>query len=278
MPSPRPSPGRARPCAGGRVARRRRARRLPRGSAAPAAPGAAAGVPQAPGCATRPASSRRRPSPSRPSRRSRRRLPRRPGLGAAGVRRSRPRPRPVLEPHRRLPHPQAQGVALPDARAGPRRAGGGLARQRGAEDAAQGNHAAADGAFAKHKEPYAALNPNVRVTYRPDPFPAKPLTRLLEEVLATVKGVYKDAKVTGKPAAPSWPGTRPPRRGSSTRSRRRRSPRGRGAARRRAQGTRLLHHRDDRPAVGPQPVRGRVRRGPRQHPDGVTAQTTSRMV
>jgi hypothetical protein len=56
-------------------------------------------------------------------------------------------------------------------------------------------------AFAKHKEPYAALNPNVRVTYRPDPFPEKPLTRLLDEVIATAKGFSKDARITGKPAA-----------------------------------------------------------------------------
>jgi hypothetical protein len=56
-------------------------------------------------------------------------------------------------------------------------------------------------AFAKHKEPHAAMNPNVRVTYRPDPFPEKPLVKALDESLAIAKGFVKDFKVIGKPTA-----------------------------------------------------------------------------
>jgi hypothetical protein len=55
-------------------------------------------------------------------------------------------------------------------------------------------------AFAKYAEPHAALNPTVRVTYRPDPFPAKPLVKMMEEVVASAKGIQADLKITGKPA------------------------------------------------------------------------------
>jgi hypothetical protein len=54
-------------------------------------------------------------------------------------------------------------------------------------------------AFAKYPEPHAALNPSVRVTYRPDPFPARPLAKVLEEALVALKGVQADLRITAKP-------------------------------------------------------------------------------